>query len=220
MEKMLNLFAGIGGNRLPWTGNIVAVEHDEDMASIYKQRFPNDEMVIDDAWTYLEDHFHEFDFIWASPPCPSHSKISRTHAGRRYNGFDMKVEIPDMRLYGIIMFLQHHFRGEWVVENVKPFYTSLIERSFVVGRHVFWSNLGVPSSNLKTKAIMYKLGNDYIEYLRSLCDTLELDFKLIEPMVKPNWSYGNDKIGQILRNTIHPEVARYIWDRRVKNELW
>lgn len=74
--KVLNLYAGIGGNRKLWGDNydITAVEIDADIAKIYSDFYPNDTVIVADAHQYLLDNFQEFDFIWSSPPCPSHSR--------------------------------------------------------------------------------------------------------------------------------------------------
>ena len=77
--KILNLYVGIGGNRKLW-GNehqITAVEIDPKIAAIYQEFFPNDEVIVADAHEYLLKHYKEFDFIWSSPPCPSHSHIRK-----------------------------------------------------------------------------------------------------------------------------------------------
>ena len=53
--KILNLYAGIGGNRKLW-GNeheITAVELDKDIAAIYKDFFPTDKVIVADAHPYL-----------------------------------------------------------------------------------------------------------------------------------------------------------------------
>ena len=73
--KILNLYAGIGGNRKLWGNDheITAVEYDNKIAAIYKDFFPNDNVIVGDAHQYLIDHYSEFDFIWSSPPCPTHS---------------------------------------------------------------------------------------------------------------------------------------------------
>ena len=75
--KILNIYAGIGGNRKLWGGEheIIAVEHNPDIAAVYQDLYPNDTVIISDAHTYLLEHYKEFDFIWASPPCQSHSRI-------------------------------------------------------------------------------------------------------------------------------------------------
>ena len=75
--KILNLYAGIGGNRKLWGDehDITAIEWDRDIAKIYQDFFPNDTMIVIDAHQYLLEHYFEFDFIWASPPCPTHSRL-------------------------------------------------------------------------------------------------------------------------------------------------
>jgi DNA (cytosine-5)-methyltransferase 1 len=74
--KILNLYAGLGGNRKLWQNhNIIAVEYTEKIAQVYKNNFPNDNVIIADAHQYLLDHHKEFDFIWSSPPCQSHSRM-------------------------------------------------------------------------------------------------------------------------------------------------
>lgn len=138
--KILNLYAGIGGNRKLW-GNkhdITAVEFDPNIAKIYQDNFPNDKVVIGDAHKYLLNNFQDYDFIWASPPCPTHSRA-------RFWGWSKKRPVlPDMTLYAIIIFFQNHFDGPWVVENVTPYYEPLIPSSRKIGRHLFWSNFYIP----------------------------------------------------------------------------
>ena len=117
--KVLNLYAGIGGNRKLWSDcDVTAVEIDEETAKVYQDYFPDDSVIVGDAHQYLLDHYMEFDFIWTSPPCPTHSKIN-TMANA--NG-KRKVKYPDMKLYQEIVHLQHWFDGDYVVENVVPYY--------------------------------------------------------------------------------------------------
>lgn len=134
--KILNLYAGIGGNRKLWGDKheITAVEYVPEVAKIYKHFFPRDTVLIEDAHEYLRTHFREYDFIWASPPCPTHSVLQMT----RY--YDPKLKYPDMTLYQEIIWLQTFFKGKWVVENVKPYYKPLIEPTFVMERHCYWSS--------------------------------------------------------------------------------
>lgn len=143
--KILNLYAGIGGNRKLWGDEheIVAVEWDKDIAKIYQKFFPNDKVVVGDAHKYLLEHFEEFDFIWSSPPCPSHSKIRKNSAVARGQN---KPIFPDMKLYEEILFLQGYFKGKWVVENVKGWYEPLI-RPYETKTHYFWANF--PLMNIK-----------------------------------------------------------------------
>ncbi|MDF1498839.1 MAG: DNA cytosine methyltransferase, partial [Patescibacteria group bacterium] len=126
--KILNLYSGIGGNRKLWTPKgddhtITAVEYKPEIAKIYQDFFPNDKVIVADAHQYLLDHYNEFDFIWSSPPCPTHSDIRRcgVKAGQ------YKALYPAMELYQEIILLRHFSNGKWVVENVKPYYKPLIE---------------------------------------------------------------------------------------------
>ena len=73
--KVLNLYACLGGNRYKWSNcDVTAIELDEDLARLYKERFPTDNVIVCDAHEYLLNHYKEFDFIWSSTPCPSHSR--------------------------------------------------------------------------------------------------------------------------------------------------
>jgi DNA (cytosine-5)-methyltransferase 1 len=149
--KILNLYAGIGGNRKLWTpkGNeheITAVENNPEIAKIYQDFFPNDNVIVADAHDYLLKNFKAFDFIWSSPPCQSHSGCNHFLKGQGIFRF------PDMKLYEEIIFLKHFFKGKYVVENVKPYYKPLIEPQ-KIGRHCFWSNF--PIEDIK---IDYQIG--------------------------------------------------------------
>jgi len=153
--KVLNLYAGIGGNRKLWTDvEVTAVENNQTIANIYKDFFPDDIVIIADAHEYLLDHFKEFEFIWGSPPCLSHSKlrfmITKKTMGNA--GYDQQIIYPDMKLYQEIILLQHYFKGLFVIENVKGYYKPLILPK-EIGRHYFWSNFQMTSikTNLKIK---------------------------------------------------------------------
>lgn len=132
--KILNLYAGIGGNRKLWgdTHDITAIESEQYIADVYKKLYPNDTVIVTDAHQYLLDRYKEFDLIWSSPPCPSHSKM-------RTSLVKSEPVYPDMKLYEEVIFLKHFFKGIWVVENVKPYYRPLIPAN-ELGRHLFWTN--------------------------------------------------------------------------------
>jgi len=136
--KVLNLYCGIGGNRKLWQDvEVTAVEYDPKIAAIYKDFFPNDTVIVGDAHQYLLDHYKEFDFIWASPPCPTHSGVNHFLVAQGH------VRYPDMSLYQEIIFLQHFFEGKYCIENVKPYYEPLIKPQYS-GRHCFWANFKIP----------------------------------------------------------------------------
>ena len=140
--KILNLYAGIGGNRKLWEKKyqITAVENNESIAKAYEYFFPNDEVIIADAHQYLLEHYNEYDFIWSSPPCPSHSKMRKTNTG--IGERKKSASYPDMKLYEEIIFLTHFFKGKFVIENVTPYYEPLIKPQ-KLGRHCFWSNFKI-----------------------------------------------------------------------------
>jgi len=139
--KILNLYAGIGGNRKLWGDEyeITAVEFDPQVAAVYADLFATDTVIVGDAHQYLLEHFDEFDFIWSSPPCPSHSRL-RKHVSMNTGS---KAIYPDMKLYEEILLLQHYFKGKWVIDNVRPYYEYFIEPTVVLGRHPYWTNFHI-----------------------------------------------------------------------------
>jgi len=148
--KILNLYAGIGGNRKLWKDvEVTAIELNPNIAKIYQDFFPEDKVIVTDAHQYLLEHHKEFDFIWSSPPCQSHSSFRRNICVR-YRG--TKPVYPDMTLYEEILFLQHHAECKWVVENVKPYYEPLIPAK-LLQRHLFWSNFNITDLEVEGEKI-------------------------------------------------------------------
>ena len=147
--KILNLYAGIGGNRKLWgnTHHITAIENVEKIANIYKENFTKDTVIVTNAHEYLLDHYKEFDFIWSSPPCPTHSTTNyfTQHIRKR-------PVYPSMKLYEEIIFLKHFFKGKYCVENVKSYYDPLIPPQHI-GRHYLWANFKIPKINLPKNQI-------------------------------------------------------------------
>ena len=111
--KILNLYACLGGNRYKWDEvtdiEVTAVELDQELARLYQERFPNDKVIVADAHQYLLDHYKEFDFIWSSPPCPTHSRLVQSNKNK------IKMKYPDMKLYEEILFLKHLYNGKFVI---------------------------------------------------------------------------------------------------------
>lgn len=193
--KVLNLYAGVGGNRKLWDNvEVTAVELHPKIAEIYARQFPDDKIIVDDAHQYLLDHYEEFDFIWSSPPCQTHSRMVKAtrHKLRRY---------PDLSLYQEILFLKHFYKGLWVVENVAPFYEPLIPGK-VLGRHMYWSNFDVGDYVETIPKNFINLAN--LEGKRKLMDWLGIHFE-------ENVYYGNNHCpAQILRNCVHPNEGAAI----------
>jgi len=198
--KVLNLYAGIGGNRKLWGTDceVTAVEYDENIAKVYEDYFSTDKVVVADAHEYLLNHFAEFDFIWSSPPCQSHSSF-RQNIGVRFRG--VKPIYPDMNLWQEIVFLQYNFTGEWVVENVKPYYTPFISPTIALQRHYFWSNLQIPNMQFKKDL----LRSAQIPQLEELHGYDLSKYKL------PNKR-------QVLRNCVAPEVGLYVFQQVTKTK--
>jgi len=203
--KILNLFSGIGGNRTLWGDKheITAVEYNQQIAMIYHKRFPNDEVIVGDAYEYFLEHFHKFDFVWASPPCTTHTRLVKCNIGHRYNGKDFKAKLPDFRLYSIIVFLRDCFRGDWVIENVKTYYKPLIHPTSQLGRHYIWSNLNIPSLKQKEAEHLAFDDNDY----EKGCKLKGIDYKFIT-------SFKLDKgmLKQVINNCVNPIEGRYVFD--------
>ena len=140
--KILNLYACLGGNRYKWNEvkediEVTAIELDPELARLYQERFPNDTVIVADAHQYLLDHYKEFDFIWSSPPCPTHSRINISQKNK------WKMKYPDFRLYEEVVFLDNWFKGKYVVENVIPYYEPLFNPK-KRGRHLYWTNFNLP----------------------------------------------------------------------------
>ena len=136
--KVLNLYAGIGGNRKLWDDcEVTAVESNSKILDIYLDHFPTDNIHYGDAHKYLLENYDNFDFIWSSPPRQSHSSF-RQNICVRYRG--TKPVYPDMSLYQEIIFLTHFFKGKFIIENVNPYYKPLIDITLELGRHFIWAN--------------------------------------------------------------------------------
>ena len=193
--KVLNLYACLGGNRLLWDNcEVTAIELDEELARLYQERFPNDKVIVADAHQYLLDHYKEFDFIWSSPPCPTHSRA-------RYWGFGAngkKPIYPNMSLYQEIIFLQHHFKGKYVVENVIPYYEPLIPAK-KRGRHLYWTNFNLPNILSERKVKISEGKNE----VRNLCKFHDYDFFTYK---------GKQPINKIARNLVDYEAGKTIFD--------
>lgn len=191
--KILNLYCGIGGNRKLWGDQhqVTAVENNKEIAVAYKEFFPNDKVIIGDAHQYLLEHYKEFDFIWTSPPCQSHSSF-RFNIGVRFRG--VEPVFPDMRLYQEIIFLNNHFEGKWVVENVKPYYKPLIEGK-LIQRHMFWSNFDIKDIKIETE----KLRSAQIP-----------DLQILHGFDLSKFKIKNKR--QVLRNCVHSKLGKHVLD--------
>ena len=201
-KRVLNLYAGLGGNRKLWQNvKVVAVEWDERIAKIYSELYPRDKVVVANAHEYLLDHFSRFDYIWSSPPCLTHSGI------RQELGVATRCLSPcyiDTNLYQEIIFLQYNFDGFWCVENVRPYYEPLVKPTFKLQRHYFWTNYPVPRISLP---------KDEIEV------TTISKLQKHHDIFIPNW-YGIKTFDkrQMLRNCVYPKLGRHIFNSAYNNK--
>lgn len=199
--KILNLYACLGGNRYKWGDehDITAVEWDKELARMYQERFPNDKVIIADAHQYLLDHYKEFDFIWSSPPCPTHSRVRISQKNKDF----YVPKYPDMTLYQEIIFLKEHFNGKFVIENVIPYYDPLIDAQ-KRGRHLYWCNFLLPQ-NIDRKESQGLISNAKDER-QKLCflHDIEIDFL--------NTYKGKQSKTKIIRNLVDYEVGKIILD--------
>jgi DNA (cytosine-5)-methyltransferase 1 len=206
--KILNLYACLGGNRYKWDDvakeanieiEVTAVELDQEAARLYQERFPNDIVIVADAHQYLLDHYKDFDFIWSSPPCPTHSRA-------RFARQNTTVPVyPDLKLYEEVLLLDNYFDGKYVVENVVPFYEPLIPAQ-KRGRHLYWTNFILPNELNERKVLIgsSKKGaktNEVNHEFKALCDFHDYDFtKYI----------GEQRVDKMARNLVDYEAGKTI----------
>jgi DNA (cytosine-5)-methyltransferase 1 len=196
--KILNLYSGLGGNRRLWGDEheVTAVEMDEKIAGVYADNFPNDNVIVGDAHKYLVNNSDDFDFIWSSPPCQTHSKMMKAtrHKRRVY---------PDLAIYEEVLFLSNFFKGGFVVENVVPYYKPLIDPTQKIGRHIFWSNFPI-SDDVEIPKFKGFITAGTQKEADKLKEWLGISYK-------GNIYYGGNHCpGQVLRNCVHPKMGAHI----------
>lgn len=194
--RILNLHAGLGGNRKKWKGHeVTAVEMEPKIAKVYQDENPDDIVIIGDAMEYLKKYRNNFDFIWASPPCQKHSRMMKA---TRHDVADY----IDLQLYQIIIFLTHFFNGYWVVENVKPYYDPLIKPTKILGRHYLWANFEISDFEMPNFNGFITAGT--ANETEKLKQWLGINYE-------GNIYYkGNHCPGQVLRNAVHPDFGLHI----------
>ncbi len=203
MIRALNLYAGIGGNRHLWPKGVrvTAVELDSDMAAAYKRLHPRDVVIVADAHAYLLAHYREFDFIWSSPVCTTHSRLNSVRIARGH------VDYPDMSLYQEIIFLRQWFKGKWCVENVIPYYPVLIKPEVTIGRHLYWSNFFIPTiSEPKFPGI----GGNWKTHLTHQNEKEYIHQKFKWMGFPALTKIPHQRMRQVADNMVHPKIGKHI----------
>jgi len=197
--KILNGHSSVGGNRKLWgdSHDITAVEIKKEIADIYKDFFPNDEVIIGDLHNHLLNNYHKYGFIWLSPPCPDNS---RARYWSSKNSDKVQTKYPDLTLYQYKIFLDKYYNGKYVIENVIPYYEPLIKPTIKIGRHYFWTNFYIDNTTYKEANI--KEGN--IKEWQKLHGIDISKYKL------------KTRKDQVLRNCVHPETGLHFLNRALE----
>jgi DNA (cytosine-5)-methyltransferase 1 len=196
--KILNLYCGCGGNRKDWTGHdITGVELDDKVANLYKKLYTNDTVIVGDAMDYLKRHYEMYDFIWASPPCQSHSRFN----------LSKRIKVPiDTSLHEMIAFLKSNHKGFWCVENVIPYYDLPVDRlpTHVIDRHCIWTNISIPFLIPQFPKMKGFIKTTTLAGKKKLHNFLDIHFD------ETIYLDGNHCPSQILRNAVHPKIGAFI----------
>jgi len=216
--KVLNLYAGLGGNRKLWTDvEVTGVENNPEIAAVYKINFPDDTVIVNDAHEYLLKHYKEFDFIWSSFPCTTHTRMNVN--------FNI-VRFPDLGLYEEIIFLKTFFKGLFCVENVIPYYGN--EGLIIPGlkaqqynRHLFWCNFKIDTTDKRNppKQIQNIIAQK-TKRKRKTYDGEIVNIKVSQPHY--GFDLSNIKLKSrkdaILRNCVDPEIGLMILNCAMNKE--
>jgi DNA (cytosine-5)-methyltransferase 1 len=208
--KILNLYAGIGGNRKLWGGDIMvtAVENNPEIAKIYQDFFPNDVVIVADAHQYLLEHYKEFDFIWSSPPCVTHTRINKNFGRVRY---------IDMSLYQEIILLQSWYGGLYCIENVIPYYRPLIPFQ-QIDRHFYWCNFKIDEIVVRNPKKELNLRAQH-KNRRGRYDGDIYNMNLSKGIFDiSNYKISTSRKDQILRNCVKPETGLHIFNCAFKTK--
>jgi DNA (cytosine-5)-methyltransferase 1 len=192
--SILNLYAGIGGNRAQW-GNlrhVTAVESDPAIAAVYKELWPQDTVIVGDAHAYLLEHHEEFDFIWSSPPCQTHTRMQLLQV----KGKGAKPKYPSGLLFEEVVFMANWSRTPYVIENVIPYYAQWIPGAQKIARHLYWASFTIP---------------EYADHSEENLRAIQIpELQELHGINLDRFSLKNKR--QVLRNCVSPAVGKHILD--------
>ncbi len=215
MIKILDLFCGLGGVARGFQEYLIeknikfeyyAVDIDFKILLTHKILNPKSITIKKDAYSLRDEELKEYDFIWASPPCETHSHLNF------YNWNNpKKFKPPDMRLYKLIKRL-HILNIPFIVENVKPYYKPPIKPCTKIGRHILWSNISL-------KPFKVNLPNNFTNVkddVKRLADYHELDITIAHKIKK---ILGISKTKAVLRDMVHWRIAYKIAEQVIPQIL-
>ena len=208
--KVLNGYAGIGGNRKLWNEvaniEVTAIEIDKKIAAVYQDLYPDDIVLTIDAHEYLRLNYNNFDLIFYSPPCKTHTDI-RIHNPNFIAG---KTEILyyDERLPQEVelMFMLNRLGmlfGKYCIENTKQYHKRMMEAQ-IRARHYFWTNFGVPRFTLSINKPNHEFGilEEWVKYAG--VDLSNYDLNGLDPR-------------QIYRNMVDPQLGKHVFQAALKS---
>jgi DNA (cytosine-5)-methyltransferase 1 len=102
-------------------------------------------------------------------------------------------------LYEEILYLQHFFKGKWVIENVISWYNPLV-KAYESENHYFWSNFHISKRNkierkISTEVTINKWG-----------------FNLT------NYNIPKRLKDKVLNNLVNPKLGLHIWNCAFKEK--
>jgi len=218
--KILNLFAGLGGNRKAWSKHeITAIELDPAICKIYSELYPEDTIINQDYEDYLRntDNDLDFDFIWGSPPCQTHShmQVFTRHNKKRQPVFKMD------QVQGLVLWLKRNVDCKFVIENVIPSYglVSLEDKGIyqvILDRHIFYSSFKIKKMKFRSRN---SEGHGKISGLMrmnavQLCAYHDLPFEIVE-RIKGLQESGHDHL-KVLRNLCDYQIGDYVLKQSLK----
>lgn len=194
--KILDLFCGLGGVARGFQTYLIengidfeyhAVDINPRILLAHKIINPYSLTIKRDAYSFTDEELKKYDFIWASPPCETHSIAIL-----------WKKEKPDMRLYELISKL-YNLGKPFIVENVKPYYNPPIKPTSKVCRHRLWSNLKITPINLRLQS--FHRVKDDVKTLIRYHELNDVSKKILKIM-------GNvRKARDALRDMVHWRIA-------------
>lgn len=218
--KILNLFAGLGGNRKTWSDHeITALEINPGICKIYSELYPNDTIITQDYEEYLRNKNNDLDFdlIWGSPPCQTHSHMQ---VFTRHN--KKRQPIPKMdQVQGLALWLKRNTDCKFVIENVIPSYgiVSLEDKGIyhvVLDRHIFYSNFIIKKKKFRSRSseVHGKISGLMRMDAVQLSIYHDLPLEIIEK-VKGLQETGHDHL-KVLRNLCDYQIGDYILKQSLK----